>query len=70
MRPALGPHLDSALIDPVENANLVRNAGVVRGVQVAEFEIREEGREIVLTLTSLTYCWFRHLMQPPSASLG
>lgn len=52
MMPAFGPHFDPAFIDPVENAKLVRDAGVVGGVQSAEFEVREEGREIVLTLSS------------------
>ena len=62
MRPALGQHFDPALIDPVENAELVRNAIVVGGVPSTESEVREEGREAVALLDSLTYCWSRHLV--------
>ena len=50
--PALGEHFDSALIHPVEDAKLVGTAGVVGGVLAAEFEVREEGCEAVLTLNS------------------
>jgi hypothetical protein len=60
--PAFGPHLYPALIDPVEDANLVREAGVVGGVQAAESKVFDEGREIVLTLGSPTYCWSRHFV--------
>jgi hypothetical protein len=60
MRSALGQHFDSSLIYPVKDVNLVRNAGVVGGVKPAKFEVREEGREIVSTLGSPTYCWSRH----------
>ncbi len=62
MRPALGQHFDTALIDPVEDAKLVRDAGVVKGVQATESDVLDEAREIVPTLTSLTYCWSRHLV--------
>lgn len=62
MGPAFGQHFDSALIDPVEDANLVRDAGVVKGVQATEPDILDETREMVSTLTSLTYCWSRHLV--------
>lgn len=55
VRSALGPHFDPALIDPVENAELVRDAVVVGGVPPTEFEVREEGREIVLTRRSLIH---------------
>lgn len=55
MRPAFGPHFDSALIDPVEDAKLVCDAVMVGGVPSTEFEVREEGREIVLTLTSVSH---------------
>jgi len=48
--PALGEHFDPTLIDPVHDAKLICPAGVVGGVQPTEFEVREEGREIVLTL--------------------
>lgn len=48
--PTLRQHFDPALIDPVENAKLVRNAGVVGGVLAAESEVFDEGREIVLLL--------------------
>jgi hypothetical protein len=58
--PALCQHFDPALIDPVEDTKLVRNAGVVGGVLAAESEVFDEGREAVLTLTSPTYCWSRH----------
>jgi hypothetical protein len=54
--PALRPYFDPALIDPVEDANLVCDAGVVGGVPPTEFEVREEGREIVLALGFPTYC--------------
>jgi len=60
VRPALGPHFDPALIDPIEDAKLVREAGFVGGVQPTDFEVHEEGREIVMTLGSSTYCWSRH----------
>jgi len=53
--PALRPYLNSALIDPVEDAKLVRNAVVVGTVPPTEFEVREEGREIVLTRRSLIH---------------
>ena len=62
MWPAFGPHFDPALIDPIEDAKLVCDAVVVGVVPSTEFEVREEGREIVPTLGSLTYCWFRHLV--------
>ena len=52
MRPAFGQHFDSALVDPVEDAKLIAPARMVGGMQTAEFEIREESREIVLTLDS------------------
>lgn len=53
MPSALGQHFDPALIDPVEDAKLIGPAGMVGGVQAAKFEVREEGREIVLTRCSL-----------------
>jgi hypothetical protein len=52
VRSALGQHFDPALIDPIEDAELIGPAGMVSGVQAAEFQVREEGREIVLTLDS------------------
>ena len=55
MRPAIGPHFDPALINPVEDAKLVRNAVVVGRVLPTELEVREEGREIVLTRRSLIH---------------
>jgi hypothetical protein len=57
MRPPLGQHFDSALIDPVEDAKLVREGGVVCGVKVTESGVLVEAREIVLTLALRTYCW-------------
>jgi hypothetical protein len=60
--PALSQHFDPALIDPVEDVNLVRNAGVVGGAQPTESEVFDEGRELVLTLGSLTYGSSRHLV--------
>jgi hypothetical protein len=54
MRPALGQHFDPALVDPVEDAKLVCDAVVVGGPQPTELEVREEGREIVLTRRSPT----------------
>jgi hypothetical protein len=60
--PAFGPHFDPALLDPAEDVNLVRNAGVVGGVKPAEFAVREESREIVLTFGSPTYGSPRHLV--------
>ncbi len=53
VRPALCQHFDPALIDPVHDAKLVRHAVVVRGVQVAESVVCDDGREIILTLASL-----------------
>jgi hypothetical protein len=58
VRPALGQHFDPALIDPVENAKLVRNAAVVGGVQATEPEIFDEAREIVPTPDSLIHSFF------------
>lgn len=55
MRSALGPHFDSALIDPVEDAKLVHNAVVIGTVPPTEFEVREEGREIILARRSLIH---------------
>ena len=62
MRPALGQHFDPALIDPVEDAKLVREARIVGGVLAAKSKVFDEGSEIVLALTSPTYCWSRHLV--------
>jgi len=60
VRSPLSQHFDTALIDPVEDAKLIGPAGVVGGMQSAKFDVREEGREIVLTLGSLTYYWSCH----------
>lgn len=77
VRPALGQHFDPALIDPVEDAKLVREARIVGGVPAAKSKVFDEGSEIVLTLTSLTYCWSRqspilnaHIMSTASAAAG
>jgi len=55
VRSALSPHFDPALIDPVEDADLVCDAGVVGGVQATELEVSDEAREIVLMLRSLIH---------------
>jgi hypothetical protein len=77
VRPAFGQHFDPALIDPVEDVNLVRDARVVGGALPTELEVREESREIVLTLCSPTYCSSRqslilnaHIMSTTSAVDG
>jgi hypothetical protein len=62
VRPAFGQHFDSALIDPVEDAKLVRETRIVGGVLAAKSEIFDEGREIIPTLGSLTYGSSRHLV--------
>ena len=54
MRPAFGQHFDPAVIEPVEDAKLIRHAVVVRGVQVAESVVCDDGCEIVELLCLLT----------------
>jgi len=46
---AFGQHFYLALADPIHDAELVREAGMIAGLKATKFEVREEGREIVLT---------------------
>jgi len=49
---AFGQHFYLALADPIHDAELVREAGMIAGLKATKFEIRDEGRKIVLTLSS------------------